>query len=130
MANARWPWPGSRAAEHARVRREGRSGIDAFRLRHLRRSAEIIGRPRITELRALGVDLKILTGDSAPVTRRVCEEIGFPVTNVLQGKDVDRLNDSGLAAAVETANVFCRMTPVQKNRAILALRGAARWSGI
>ncbi len=78
--------------------------------------------PAIAELRGLGVDLKVITGDSAPVTRRVCEEIGFPVTNVLEGKDVDRLNDSGLAAAVDTANVFCRMTPVQKNRVILALR--------
>jgi Mg2+-importing ATPase len=76
----------------------------------------------IGELAALNVAVKILTGDNAAVTRHVCREIGLQITDVLEGRDIDRLDEAGLAAAVQRANVFCRLTPVQKNRIILSLR--------
>jgi Mg2+-importing ATPase len=69
-----------------------------------------------------GVDVKIVTGDSEPVTRHLCEAVGFPLRDVLCGADVDRLDDAALAARAEGTDAFCRVNPGQKARVIRALR--------
>lgn len=76
----------------------------------------------IASLKALGVAVKVVTGDSLAVTRRVCEQINFAPHGALEGRDIDRLSDAGLAAIVAQTDLFCRATPVQKNRIIAALR--------
>jgi Mg2+-importing ATPase len=76
-------------------------------------------------LRALkehGVTTKIITGDSEAVTRHLCEQLQLPVLGALGGEQIARLDDLALRAAVERATVFCRVTPEQKNRIVLALR--------
>ncbi len=69
-----------------------------------------------------GITVKILTGDSELVTRHVCEQLGMPVTGVLTGSELQHLDDLSLAVRVREANLFCRVTPVQKNRIILSLK--------
>jgi P-type Mg2+ transporter len=69
-----------------------------------------------------GVTVKIVTGDNELVTRHVCEAVGLPVLGVLNGKEVAELDDLALGARAESANVFCRVTPQQKNRIICALK--------
>lgn len=76
----------------------------------------------IAELARLGVAVKILTGDSAAVTRRVCREIGMDAAESLEGRDIDKLDEAGLAAAAQRTSVFCRLNPAQKNRIILSLQ--------
>jgi Mg2+-importing ATPase len=44
------------------------------------------------------------------------------VTGVLTGAEIAHLDDYGLQARVEAVNLFCRVTPAQKNRLILALK--------
>lgn len=44
------------------------------------------------------------------------------MTGVLTGAEIAHLDDSALQAQVETVNLFCRVTPAQKNRLILALK--------
>ena len=73
-------------------------------------------------LSAAGINIKIVTGDSELVTRHVCAELGMPVTGVLNGSDIQRMDDPTLAVRVKEANLFCRVTPAQKNRVILSLR--------
>jgi P-type Mg2+ transporter len=69
-----------------------------------------------------GVSIKIVTGDNELVTRHVCEAVGLPILGVLNGKEVAELDDLGLGARAESVNVFCRVTPQQKNRIICALK--------
>ena len=69
-----------------------------------------------------GVNIKIVTGDNELVTRHVCEAVGLPVLGVLNGREVAELDDLALGAAAEPVNVFCRVTPQQKNRIICALK--------
>lgn len=76
----------------------------------------------IGALEANGVDVKIVTGDSEPVTRHLCDAVGFPLRDVLSGADVDRLDDAGLGARAEGADAFCRVNPTQKARIIRVLR--------
>ena len=68
------------------------------------------------------VAVKIVTGDNELVTQHVCEQLGLPVTGVLTGTEIQQMDDQALAAQVEKVNLFCRVTPAQKNRVILALK--------
>jgi Mg2+-importing ATPase len=56
------------------------------------------------------------------VTQHVCAELGIPITGLLTGTEIEALSDEALAARFEETNLFCRVTPVQKNRIILGLR--------
>ena len=56
------------------------------------------------------------------MTQHVCTALGIPITGLLTGTQIETLNDEALAARLEETNLFCRVTPVQKNRIILGLR--------
>ena len=68
------------------------------------------------------VAVKIISGDNELVTQHVCGKLGLPVIGVLTGTEIQQLDDSALMVRVEQVNLFCRVTPVQKNRVILALK--------
>ena len=76
----------------------------------------------IAALGVKGVGLKILSGDNERVTQHVCAELGIPVVGLLTGTEIEALSDEALSARLEQTNLFCRVTPVQKNRVILGLR--------
>ena len=76
----------------------------------------------IEMLSKANVELKILTGDNELVTRKVCSELGFEVKGVVLGNEISLMTDEGLAAVVEDANVFARVTPAQKDRIISVLK--------
>ncbi len=69
-----------------------------------------------------GVTVKIVTGDNELVTRHLCEQLGLPHADVLTGGEIASMADGALLARVETAQIFARVTPPQKNRIIQALR--------
>jgi Mg2+-importing ATPase len=73
-------------------------------------------------LKNAGVELKILTGDNELVTRKVCEYLGFEIKGIVTGNEIAQTPDDALARVVEEANVFCRLTPAQKDRIINALK--------
>jgi len=79
-------------------------------------------REALARLAADRVAVKVITGDNELVTQHICGQLGLAVTGVLTGAQIQELDDPGLAARVEQANLFCRVTPNQKNRVILALK--------
>jgi Mg2+-importing ATPase len=79
-------------------------------------------RPALAALTALGVAVKIVTGDNERVTEHVCRELGIAVAGVLTGPELAGLTDEALAARLAETNLFCRVTPPQKARIIRALR--------
>ena len=78
--------------------------------------------PALAALQQLGVAIKIVTGDSALVTRHVCQQLQIPVLGLLTGQEIAALDDLALQARVEATNLFCRVNPAQKERVILALK--------
>ncbi len=76
----------------------------------------------IADLKRDGVEVKIITGDSDLVTRHVCSQVGLGPGEIVLGDDLDRMTDGALAHVVEQTTVFARVSPVQKNRIILALK--------
>jgi Mg2+-importing ATPase len=79
-------------------------------------------REALRNLAALGVSVKVLSGDNERVAEHVCRELELPVHGVLTGADLARLDDQALEAVVERTTLFCRVTPAQKNHVLLALK--------
>jgi Mg2+-importing ATPase len=80
----------------------------------------------LEKLRALGIEVKIITGDNGLVAAKVCADIGLDCTGTLSGGDVDTLDDDGLEAAIATTTVFARIGPEQKSRIIKVARRTGR----
>lgn len=76
----------------------------------------------LTDLAASGVSVKIVTGDNELVTEHICGQLGLPITGILTGADILKMDDQALVGQVGNINIFCRVTPSQKNRIILALK--------
>jgi len=77
----------------------------------------------IKALRRDGVRVKILTGDSELVAQHICSQVGLDAKHIVLGEELDRISDIALAAVAEKTIVFARVSPAQKHRIILALKG-------
>lgn len=68
------------------------------------------------------IQVKVLTGDNEIVTKKICDDIGIPVDNILLGTDIENMGDDKLSVAVEETNIFAKLSPVQKTRIINTLQ--------
>jgi Mg2+-importing ATPase len=80
----------------------------------------------LERLRALGIDVKIVTGDNDRTARAVCRRLGMEVKNVLTGAQIETMNDAELTRALDATSIFARTTPEQKARVIEMQRAAGR----
>ncbi len=78
--------------------------------------------PAVLALGDHGVAVKILTGDNELVSRKICGEVGISTERVLLGTQVESLSDAELAEAAENTTLFARLSPMDKQRVIKALR--------
>lgn len=83
----------------------------------------------LAALAALGVTVKIITGDSALVARHVATQVGLGDVAVLTGAELDRLHPDAFGHAVERAGLFAEVDPGQKERIVAALRRAGHVVG-
>jgi Mg2+-importing ATPase len=78
--------------------------------------------PALKALQEHGITVKVLTGDNALVTSKVCREVGLPMDGVLLGSDIENVDDAELGRLAETCHVFAKLTPTHKERVVRALR--------
>ena len=78
--------------------------------------------PALKALKAHGVAVKVLTGDNELVTAKICREVGLEQQGLLMGNDIEAMTDAELATAVETTNVFAKLTPAHKERIVRLLK--------
>ena len=78
--------------------------------------------PALKALAEHGVAVKVLTGDNELVTAKICREVGLDQQGLLLGNDIERMSDAELAVAVETTNVFAKLTPTHKERIVRLLK--------
>ena len=83
----------------------------------------------IGALASIGVDVKILTGDNERVARHVCAAIGLKIEGALTGQELVHMTEDALRARLPSINLFCRMTPQQKERVLLALKRGGKVTG-
>jgi Mg2+-importing ATPase len=79
-------------------------------------------RASLDQLEALGITVKIATGDNAKVAEKVCADLGVVSGGTLTGAGVEAMSDDELAAAARRATIFARVSPEQKARIISLLR--------
>jgi Mg2+-importing ATPase len=71
----------------------------------------------------MGVEVKILTGDSPEVAGSVGKEIGLidNIKKVMTGDKLDQLNDQDFHQIIKEFNIFARVSPEQKYKIIQSL---------
>lgn len=77
----------------------------------------------VSECRAAGIRVKMITGDHAGTAAAIALQIGLEnPERVLTGHDLDKLDDAQLALEVVGTNVFARTSPEHKLRLVTALQ--------
>lgn len=76
----------------------------------------------LPELTNLGVQIKILTGDSELATKYLASEIGFKISGIILGSEIEKMPEEKLKKTVEQNNIFAKVTPEHKLRIINVLK--------
>ena len=76
----------------------------------------------IASLRDVGVSTKILTGDNALVTRKICKDVDLQAGEIVTGDQLQNLDEEALGELAEKTTVFARLSPSQKESIIIALQ--------
>jgi Mg2+-importing ATPase len=74
-------------------------------------------------LKQNGVSVVIMTGDNQYVTRKIANDVGLKTDRIVTGTQADTMDDAALAYQAENGAIFARVSPEQKNRVIVALKG-------
>ncbi|WP_430615588.1 magnesium-translocating P-type ATPase [Flavobacterium sp. JP2137] len=78
--------------------------------------------PAIKALMDNGVQVKVLTGDNAEITKKICREVGIDDAHCLSGADIEAMDEGELALAVERHSIFAKLSPLQKNTVLKTLQ--------
>ncbi|MDD5146027.1 MAG: HAD-IC family P-type ATPase [Candidatus Pacebacteria bacterium] len=72
--------------------------------------------------RRMGIKPVIVTGDHLLTAKAIAEELALEVEeeNIIEGKDLDLLNDKDFSGRIEKINVFARIDPIHKSRIVNA----------
>ena len=76
----------------------------------------------IARLAALGVSVRVITGDSSAAARTIAAAVGLDATRIATGRELDGLEGGRLAIAIRGVNVFAEVEPMHKERIVAALR--------
>jgi magnesium-transporting ATPase (P-type) len=75
-----------------------------------------------------GIDVIIITGDSAYTTQAIASEVGIIESGderLIRGKDLDKLSDGAIAQRVQKGDrIFARVSPEEKFRIVKSLKDA------
>jgi Mg2+-importing ATPase len=76
----------------------------------------------IRDLAALGIRIKVITGDNRYVAAHVAGAIGLDPKAMLTGEEIARLKDESLWHLAERTDLFVEVDPQQKERIVRALQ--------
>lgn len=76
----------------------------------------------IKDLAALGITLKIITGDNHLVANHIAAEVGIDVDLIITGSQLNSMSNEALMRVADQADIFAEVDPNQKERIILALK--------
>ncbi|MGA7910518.1 MAG: magnesium-translocating P-type ATPase [Candidatus Dormiibacterota bacterium] len=80
----------------------------------------------LDQLKRLGVEVKIVTGDNPVVAQTVCRLLGLDHGESITGPELDQLSDQKLLERLPRTGIFARVSPDQKSRIITAQRSLGR----
>jgi Mg2+-importing ATPase len=77
----------------------------------------------LSALKQNGISVVVMTGDNQYVTQKIAHDVGLDADRILTGTQIDAMDDPAVAYQAEHGAIFARVSPEQKNRVILALKG-------
>ncbi|MEM8325299.1 magnesium-translocating P-type ATPase, partial [Morganella morganii] len=83
----------------------------------------------IKALKHNGVTVKVLTGDNAVVTAKICREVGLDASMSISGDQLALLSEEELKQVAQTHTIFCKLTPLQKSALVRILQSAGHTVG-
>ena len=83
----------------------------------------------ISKLGALGVKLKIITGDNALVAKNLAQQVGIAAPKIITGNEMRNMSNAALFHRVPLTDIFAEIEPNQKERIILILKKAGHVVG-
>ncbi|MCW3837291.1 magnesium-translocating P-type ATPase [Sphingomonas canadensis] len=83
----------------------------------------------IAALEALGIVVKVISGDNRHVTAYVARAVGLDPAAMLTGAEVAKMSDRALAHRARATQLFVEIDPQQKERIVRALQGAGHSVG-
>ena len=83
----------------------------------------------IGRLRALGVSLKIITGDNRVVAASVGQQLNLAHPKILSGPELHQMSDPALRQQAGQVDIFAEVEPNEKERIIIALKRAGNVVG-
>ena len=86
-------------------------------------------RETLEQARALGVEVKMVTGDRVEIAREVAHEVGIG-DEVLESSAIEELEGEELASQVEDADGFAQVVPEDKYRIVSALQARGHIVGM
>ncbi len=76
----------------------------------------------LSELMKRGIEIKILSGDNELVNKKIAQSVGLQIKGTITGDEIDKATVETMQVLVEKNTIFARVSPVQKERIILALQ--------
>ena len=86
-------------------------------------------KPSIEALHKLGVSLKVLTGDNEIITKKICKDVGIPITNIMIGNELEKITDEELTVRIDEISIFAKLSPAQKSRVVKVLQAKGHTVG-
>jgi len=83
-------------------------------------------RESLAQLAAMGIELKVATGDNPKVAEKVCAGLGLPSKGTITGAEMEDLDDAEFEQAAHDRTIFARISPEQKARLVVSLRRTRR----
>ena len=86
-------------------------------------------RQSLAQLAALGIELKIATGDNPRVAEKVCADLGLVSKGTVTGAQLESLDTEEFTEAAQNNTIFARISPEQKAQLITSARRNGRSVG-
>lgn len=76
----------------------------------------------IERLNKSGIRVIVLTGDNVDVTKCICDKVNINTQKIVEGSELDKLPDLGVARLLKKNNIFAKLSPIQKARIVRILK--------
>lgn len=76
----------------------------------------------IEKLNKAHIRVMVLTGDNREVTKAICSKVGIPTKKIVEGSEIDKIQDIALARLLKKNNIFVKLSPIQKARVVRVLK--------
>ena len=76
----------------------------------------------IEKLNKSGIRVIVLTGDNLEVTKCICKKVGISSTEIIEGSQIEQLEDRGVIRLLKKTNIFVKLSPIQKARIVRLLK--------